>query len=34
MVGDGPERLKAEQLAKELGVFDNVLFMGYSNICF
>jgi len=31
MVGDGPERLKAEQLAKELGVYEKVLFLGFSN---
>ncbi|MGB1041826.1 MAG: N-acetyl-alpha-D-glucosaminyl L-malate synthase BshA [Tenacibaculum sp.] len=31
MVGDGPERLKAENLAKELGVDDRVLFLGNSN---
>ncbi|CAL2083061.1 N-acetyl-alpha-D-glucosaminyl L-malate synthase BshA [Tenacibaculum sp. 190524A02b] len=31
MVGDGPERLKAENLAKELGLEDRVLFLGNSN---
>lgn len=31
MVGDGPERLKAENLAKELGTEDRVLFLGNSN---
>ena len=30
MVGDGPERLKAENLAKELHIEDKVLFMGNS----
>ncbi|CAM1347737.1 N-acetyl-alpha-D-glucosaminyl L-malate synthase BshA [Tenacibaculum crassostreae] len=30
MVGDGPERLKAENLAKELQIEDKVLFMGNS----
>lgn len=30
MVGDGPERLKAENLAKELEIEDKVLFMGNS----
>ncbi|WP_428740231.1 N-acetyl-alpha-D-glucosaminyl L-malate synthase BshA [Tenacibaculum sp.] len=30
MVGDGPERLKAEILAKELQIEDKVLFMGNS----
>lgn len=28
MVGDGPERVDAEQLARELGVDDNVFFLG------
>ena len=31
MVGDGPERIKAENLARELGIYDKVLFLGYSN---
>ncbi|WP_299677753.1 N-acetyl-alpha-D-glucosaminyl L-malate synthase BshA [uncultured Tenacibaculum sp.] len=31
MVGDGPERLKAENLAKELGIADKILFLGNSN---
>ncbi|SNR16064.1 N-acetyl-alpha-D-glucosaminyl L-malate synthase BshA [Tenacibaculum jejuense] len=31
MVGDGPERSKAEVLAKELGVYDKILFLGNSN---
>ena len=31
MVGDGPERLKAENLAKQLGIEDKVLFLGNSN---
>jgi len=31
MVGDGPERLKAENLAKELQIEDKVLFLGNSN---
>jgi len=31
MVGDGPDRLKAENLCKELGIFDKVLFLGSSN---
>ena len=31
MVGDGPERLKAELLAQELGIDDKVLFLGFSN---
>ncbi|MGG8496899.1 N-acetyl-alpha-D-glucosaminyl L-malate synthase BshA [Tenacibaculum sp. TC6] len=31
MVGDGPERLKAENLVKELKLEDKVLFMGNSN---
>jgi len=30
MVGDGPERLKAERLAKELGISKKVLFLGNS----
>ncbi|WP_435254883.1 N-acetyl-alpha-D-glucosaminyl L-malate synthase BshA [Tenacibaculum sp. A30] len=30
MVGDGPERLKAENLAKKLKIEDKVLFMGNS----
>jgi N-acetyl-alpha-D-glucosaminyl L-malate synthase BshA len=28
MVGDGPERLEAEQLARELGIDDHVFFLG------
>ena len=31
MVGDGPERIKAEQLAKSLGVSEDVIFLGNSN---
>ncbi len=31
MVGDGPERLKAENLVKELKIEDRVLFLGNSN---
>ncbi len=31
MVGDGPERLNAENLVKELGIEDRVLFLGNSN---
>lgn len=31
MVGDGPERIKAENLVKQLGIKDNVLFLGNSN---
>ena len=31
MVGDGPDRLKTENLAKELGILDKVLFLGNSN---
>ena len=31
MVGDGPERLKAENLSKEFGIEDKVLFLGNSN---
>ncbi len=31
MVGDGPERLKAEKLAKKLQIEHKVLFMGNSN---
>ncbi|WP_420552946.1 N-acetyl-alpha-D-glucosaminyl L-malate synthase BshA [Tenacibaculum aiptasiae] len=31
MVGDGPERLKAENLVKEFGLEDKVLFLGNSN---
>jgi N-acetyl-alpha-D-glucosaminyl L-malate synthase BshA len=31
MVGDGPEREKAEQLSKELGIQDKVIFFGNSN---
>ncbi|APG64557.1 N-acetyl-alpha-D-glucosaminyl L-malate synthase BshA [Tenacibaculum todarodis] len=31
MVGDGPERFKAEKLAKDLGVAKDVIFLGSSN---
>ena len=31
MVGDGPEREPAEQLAEKLGIADKVLFLGKSN---
>lgn len=31
MVGDGPERIKAENLVKQLGIQDKVLFLGNSN---
>ena len=31
MVGDGPEKSKAEQLCKELGILDKVIFFGNSN---
>ncbi|RZS93748.1 N-acetyl-alpha-D-glucosaminyl L-malate synthase BshA [Aquimarina brevivitae] len=31
MVGDGPERLKAEQRSKELGLKEKVIFFGNSN---
>ncbi|MEX6625470.1 N-acetyl-alpha-D-glucosaminyl L-malate synthase BshA [Tenacibaculum salmonis] len=31
MVGDGPERLKAENLSKKLNIEDKVLFLGNSN---
>ncbi len=31
MVGDGPERIKAEKLVNELGLQDKVLFLGNSN---
>jgi len=31
MVGDGPERLGAEQLVKELGIEDKVIFFGNSS---
>lgn len=31
MVGDGPERLKAENLARELNIENKVLFLGNSN---
>ncbi|NQY29575.1 MAG: N-acetyl-alpha-D-glucosaminyl L-malate synthase BshA [Flavobacteriaceae bacterium] len=31
MVGDGPERKPAEQLVKELGIEENVIFLGKSN---
>jgi len=31
MVGDGPEKEKAEQLCQELGILDKVIFFGNSN---
>ncbi|WP_430613300.1 N-acetyl-alpha-D-glucosaminyl L-malate synthase BshA [Flavobacterium sp. JP2137] len=31
MVGDGPEKEKAEQLALELGIYDKIIFFGNSN---
>jgi L-malate glycosyltransferase len=31
MVGDGPEKRRAEQLCKELGIEDKVIFFGNSN---
>ncbi len=31
MVGDGPEKARAEQLCKELGIQDKVIFFGNSN---
>ena len=31
MVGDGPEKAKAEQLCQELGIMDKVIFFGNSN---
>lgn len=31
MVGDGPDRLKTENLVKQLGITDKVLFLGNSN---
>ena len=31
MVGDGPEKEKAEQLCEELGISDKVIFFGNSN---
>ena len=31
MVGDGPEKLRAEQLCKEMGIEDKVIFFGNSN---
>ena len=31
MVGDGPEKVKAEQLCEELGILDKVIFFGNSN---
>lgn len=31
MVGDGPEKAKAEQLCEELGISDKVIFFGNSN---
>jgi glycosyltransferase involved in cell wall biosynthesis len=31
MVGDGPEKEKAERLCQELGILDKVIFFGNSN---
>lgn len=31
MVGDGPEKIKAEQLCEKLGISDKVIFFGNSN---
>ena len=31
MVGDGPEKAKAEKLCEELGISDKVIFFGNSN---
>jgi N-acetyl-alpha-D-glucosaminyl L-malate synthase BshA len=31
MVGDGPEKVKAEQLCEKLGILDKVIFFGNSN---
>jgi N-acetyl-alpha-D-glucosaminyl L-malate synthase BshA len=31
MVGDGPEKVRAEQLCKELGIEDKVIFFGNSS---
>ena len=31
MVGDGPDRIKTEQLVKQLGISDKVIFLGNSN---
>lgn len=31
MVGDGPEKEKAEQLAMDLGIYDKIIFFGNSN---
>jgi N-acetyl-alpha-D-glucosaminyl L-malate synthase BshA len=31
LVGEGPERAKAEQLCEELGISDSVIFFGNSN---
>jgi N-acetyl-alpha-D-glucosaminyl L-malate synthase BshA len=31
MVGDGPEKVKAESLCEELGISDKVIFFGNSN---
>ncbi|WP_353084587.1 N-acetyl-alpha-D-glucosaminyl L-malate synthase BshA [Flavobacterium sp.] len=31
MVGDGPEKVKAEQLCEKLGIIDKVIFFGNSN---
>lgn len=31
MIGDGPEKAKAENLAMELGIYDKIIFFGNSN---
>jgi N-acetyl-alpha-D-glucosaminyl L-malate synthase BshA len=31
LVGDGPEKIKAEALCEELGIIDQVIFFGNSN---
>ncbi len=31
MVGDGPEKIKAEELAEELGISDKIIFFGNSH---
>ena len=31
MVGDGPEKERAENLCNELGIADRVIFLGNSN---
>ena len=31
MVGDGPERLNAELIAKRLGITDKIIFLGNSS---